>query len=98
MDNPIVQSVLMIAVLGVVFYFFLIRPENKKKKQHKALLESMSVGDDIVTIGGITGKIVSTKDDFVVFETGADRVRIKIIKAAVSTVTKEKTSEPEETE
>lgn len=81
-------TILMIVVLVVVFYFFLIRPENKKKKKLKEMREAMSTGDDITTIGGIIGKVVSIDGETVTFETGEDRVRVKIAKWAISTVGK----------
>ena len=79
-------TIIMIAVLVVVFYFFLIRPENKKKKKLKEMRESLGVGDDLTTIGGLIGKVVACNNETVTFETGEDRVRIQIAKWAVSTV------------
>ncbi len=78
-------SIIMIVLLFVVFYFFLIRPENKKKKKLQEMRDALSVGDQITTIGGMVGKIVSIKDDMVTFETGEDRVRIQIMRWAIST-------------
>ena len=69
----------------VLFYFLLIRPENKRKKQVNEMRTSLQVGDDITTIGGVVGKIVSIKDDLIVIETGADRVRMELARWAVST-------------
>jgi len=79
-----IQFVLMIAVLFAVFYFFMIRPENKKKKKIEEMRNSLGNGDKIVTIGGIMGEIVSTAGDSITIETGEDRVRIKIAKWAIS--------------
>ena len=79
-------TIIMIAVLVVVFYFFLIRPENKKKKKLKDMRESLGVGDDITTIGGMIGKVVACNNETVTFETSEDRVRIQIAKWAISTV------------
>ena len=76
----IILMVLMIAML----YFFMIRPENKRKKETENLRKSLAVGDEIVTIGAITGTICAVKENTVVFETGADRVRIEIEKWGVS--------------
>ena len=81
--------ILMFVVLIVVFYFFLIRPENKKKKQLEDMRSQLSVGDEITTIGGIVGKIVSIKDDLITFETGEDRVRMQVTKWAISTTGKD---------
>lgn len=79
------SSIIMIVLLFVVFYFFLIRPENKKKKKLQQMRNELKVGDQITTIGGIVGKIVSIKDDMITFETGEDRVRIQVLRWAVST-------------
>ncbi|MBR6521431.1 MAG: preprotein translocase subunit YajC [Oscillospiraceae bacterium] len=79
----------MFVVLIVVFYFFLIRPENKKKKKLEDMRNQLTVGDEITTIGGIIGKIVSIKDDTITFETGEDRVRMQVAKWAISTTGKD---------
>ncbi len=73
------------AVIIVVFYFMLIRPENKRKKKAQELRNTISVGDEITTIGGMTGTVVSVDGDFITFETGEDRVRIEVAKWAIST-------------
>ena len=80
-DSWIVMLVLMFALL----YFFMIRPENKRKKEAENLRNSLAVGDEITTIGGMTGTVCAVKENTIVFETGADRVRIEITKWAVST-------------
>lgn len=66
MGGTIIWLVLMIAI----FYFMLIRPENKKKKQIKAMLDALKVGDSVTTIGGIIGKVLKVKDDKVCIEIG----------------------------
>ena len=76
----------MFVVLIVVFYFFLIRPENKKKKKLEDMRNQLAVGDEITTIGGIIGKIVSIKDETCVIETSRDNTKIRILKSAVSRV------------
>ena len=68
----------------VVFYFMLIRPENKRKKEAEQLRNSLKEGDEITTIGGIVGTVVSVKDEKFVIETGADQVRIEFQKWALS--------------
>lgn len=78
-------SIIMIVLLFVVFYFFLIRPENKKKKALQQMRSSLKVGDQITTIGGMIGKVVAIKDDMITFETGEDRVRIQVMRWAIST-------------
>ena len=79
-------TIIMIVVLVVVFYFFLIRPESKKKKKLAEMRSSLSVGDDVTTIGGIIGKVVACNNEMVTFETGEDRVRVQVAKWAISTV------------
>lgn len=79
-----VSSIVMLALIFVVFYFMLIRPENKKKKQVETMRNTLKVGDNVTTIGGIIGQIVHLKDDKVVLETGADRVRIEFTRWAIS--------------
>ena len=74
----------MIVVMIAVMYFMLIRPENKKKKAAEEMRSSLKVGDTITTIGGIVGTICAVKENTIVIETGADRVRIEFTKWAVS--------------
>ncbi len=78
-----VSSFGMIAIMLVAFYFLLIRPQKKKEKEQKALRDNLEVGDEIVTIGGIVGLIVSVKDDVLVIETGSDRSKIRLMRWAV---------------
>ncbi len=87
------SSILMLVLIFVVFYFFLIRPENKKKKKMEQMRSALGVGDEIVTIGGMMGKIVQATEDTVTFETGEDRVRIQVKKWAISTNVKEEQAE-----
>lgn len=84
MDGTL-YSILMIVVMIAIFYFILIRPEQKKKKEQDAMRSSLAVGDDITTIGGIVGTICAVKPNTIVIETGADRVRIELMKWAIST-------------
>lgn len=83
--SSIFSLVVTFGLMIVLFYFLLIRPENKRKKQVNDMRSSLQVGDEITTIGGVVGKIVSLKDDIVVIETGADRVRVELTRWAVST-------------
>ncbi|MDD6089327.1 MAG: preprotein translocase subunit YajC [Clostridiales bacterium] len=89
------SSLLMICLMIAVFYFFFIRPENKKKKKTEEMRSSLSLGDEITTIGGMTGKIVQVTEDTVTFETGEDRVRIQIKKWGISTTGKMEAAEAE---
>ena len=81
MGSTLIMLVLMLAV----FYFMLIRPENKRKKEAEEMRSAVKVGDKITTIGGICGTVVSVKEDKLVLETGADQVRIELAKWAMST-------------
>lgn len=78
--------ILPLVLIIAVFYFFMIRPENKKKKQAAEMRNNLKVGDVITSIGGIIGTVCAVKDETIVIETGADRVRIEFAKWAISTV------------
>lgn len=73
---------MMVALLGVM-YLFTIRPENKRKKEAENMRNSIKVGDKVTTIGGLVGSICHIKEDRVVIETGADRVRVEFLKSAI---------------
>ena len=75
----------MLLIMIAVFYFMIIRPENKRKKEAEQLRSNIKNGDKITTIGGIVGKVVDVKEDKFVIETGADQVRIEFAKWALST-------------
>lgn len=78
------SSIIVFVVIIVAFYFLLIRPENKRKKQVTEMRNELAVGDEITTIGGIVGVICNIKDDVITIETGADRVRISLMRWAIS--------------
>ena len=75
----------MLLIMVGVFYFMLIRPENKRKKEAEQLRSNIKNGDKITTIGGIVGTVVDVKGDTFVIETGADQVRIEFATWALST-------------
>lgn len=77
-------SIIMMVAIIAVFYFLMIVPEKKRKKKAQEMRDSIEVGDKIVTIGGMLGKVVHVSADKITFETGEDRVRIEITKWAVS--------------
>ena len=78
------QSLIMIVLMLAFMYFFLIRPESKRKKSEQEMRNSLTVGDNITTIGGITGTICAVKENTIVIESGAERVRIEFLKSAIS--------------
>ncbi len=75
-------------VVLVAMYFILIRPQRKKEKQTQEMRNNVTVGDTVTTIGGIVGIVVSIKDDTVLVETGADKIKIRFKKWAISDVEK----------
>lgn len=75
----------MLLIMGALFYFMLIRPESKRKKEAEQLRSGIKTGDKITTIGGIMGIVVDVKSDSFVVETSADQVRIEFAKWALST-------------
>ena len=79
------STIIMLVVMLGIFYFMMIRPESKRKKEAEQMRSSLKVGDKITTIGGITGVVVDVKDEKFVIESGADRVRIEFAKWALST-------------
>ena len=79
-------TLILIAVMFVVLYFFMIRPQKKQEKETNDMRNNLKVGDEITTIGGIIGKVVSIKEETVMIETGHDRTRIRILKTAIATV------------
>lgn len=76
---------ILIIAMFALMYFLMIRPENKRKKEAQNMRDSLAVGDEITTIGGITGTICAVKENTIVIESGADRVRVELTKWAVST-------------
>ena len=89
------SMILMLVLMFAIFYFMVIMPDKKKRKKTDEMRNSLSLGDEITTIGGITGKIVQVTEDTVTFETGEDRVRIQIKKWGVSTTAKMEAAEAE---
>lgn len=78
-------SFLPLIVIFVIFYFLLIRPQSKKAKEHKQLIEALAKGDEVVTNGGILGKIAKVGDNFIALEV-AEGVNVKVQRQAVATV------------
>ena len=77
--------IIMYGAIGLIFYFLIYRPQKKRRQQEETLRASIEVGDEIVTIGGICGRVVSIKeDDIIVIETGADRTKLKMKNWSIS--------------
>ena len=81
-----VTMIIMLAVMLLAFYFFGIRPQKKQEKEQNNMRNNLTVGDEITTIGGIIGKVVSIKDETCVIETTHERTKIRILKTAISRV------------
>ncbi|MBP3273020.1 MAG: preprotein translocase subunit YajC [Ruminococcus sp.] len=80
------SSIILMGVLLVLFYFVIIRPQKKQEKKEKAMRDSLEVGDEVITNGGIVGIVFSIKDDTLVIETGSDRSKIRVMKWAIAKV------------
>ena len=80
----LMSTVIMLAMMFGIFYFMLIRPENKRKKEAEQMRSSVKTGDKITTIGGIVGTVVNVKEDKIVIETSSDQVRLEMTKWAIS--------------
>lgn len=78
-------SLIMVVLMIAIFYFLMIRPENKRKKQADEMRSNLKKGDQITTIGGIVGRIVMVNEESIIIETSDDRVRMELMKWAVST-------------
>ena len=78
------SSIIMLVAMLAIFYFMLIRPENKRKKEAEQMRGAVKKGDKITTIGGIVGTVVDVKESRIVIETSADQVRMELEKWAIS--------------
>ncbi len=93
--EQLAQTLPMILILVLVMYFFMIRPENKRKKQAQEMRDSLKKGDVVTSIGGIVGKVVSVNKDTIIIETSEDRVRMELTKWAISSTGVQSTDQPE---
>jgi preprotein translocase subunit YajC len=87
--NQLMQSlptIILIVAMIAIFYFFMYRPQKKQEKEAKEMKDNLQVGDEITTIGGIIGEVVSIKDETCVIETTRDKCKIRILKSAISKV------------
>ncbi len=83
MAVTLLTTVLPIVLMIVIFYFLLIRPEKKRSKKMKEMLDNLQVADEVVTSGGIIGRVLSVKEDTVLIETGSDRTRLRVLRSAI---------------
>lgn len=80
------SGILLMLGFLAIFYFLIIRPQQKKEKKVKEMRNSLKVGDDVSTIGGIHGRILTVKEDIVVIEVGSDKVKLTMAKWAIGNV------------
>ncbi|OPJ63578.1 preprotein translocase subunit YajC [Clostridium oryzae] len=91
-----VGVILPFVLMLVIFYVLVLVPENRRKKKYNNMLNSLVLNDEIMTKGGIIGKITNIQDDFIIVQSGPDRTRIKLSKNGILEVTKSaNTSTPE---
>lgn len=82
--TSMLMTFIPLVLMLVVFYFLLIRPEKKRAKKMKEMLDNLQVADEVVTTGGIIGRVLSVKDDTVLIETGGDRTRLRVLRSSIA--------------
>ncbi len=80
----ILTLIIPLALMILIFYFLIIRPEKKRSKEAQDMLNSIQVADEVITNGGIIGRVLSVKEDTVLIETGSDRTKIRVVKSAIA--------------
>ena len=86
MGNGAGGTLIMLALLFVVMYFFMIRPQKKQEKKDAEMRNSLAVGDEVTTIGGIIGKVISIKEETFVLETTREKTQIRFLKGAIRSI------------
>ena len=90
-------GILPLILLLLIMYFLLISPQKKREKQINAMRSAIQVGDEIITIGGICGKVVKTKEETLVIQVGADKTKFEVMRWSISKVVNEKEEAVKET-
>lgn len=80
----ILSMILPLVLMVLIFYFLIIRPEKKRNKETQEMLENIQVADEVITNGGIIGRVLSVQKDTVLIETGSDRTKIRVVKQAIA--------------
>ena len=78
--------IIILVAIFAIMYFLMIRPQKKQQKKDAEMRNNLTVGDEIITIGGIMGKVVTVKEDSVIIETGSDKNKMRILRSAISRV------------
>ena len=84
-SNPIMLIITFVAMIAI-FYFFMYRPQKKQEKEQQNMRNSLAVGDEITTIGGIIGRVVAIKEETLVIETSKERTKIRILRSAIRSI------------
>ncbi|MFA6940368.1 MAG: preprotein translocase subunit YajC [Clostridiaceae bacterium] len=87
-NSQVLSFVIWIGAMFLMLYFIVFLPEKKRKKSYQSLIDSLKINDEVMTKGGIMGKIVTIKDDYIIIQTGPENVRIKLHKNGIGSVTK----------
>lgn len=82
--GSLLTMIIPLGLMVVFFYFFLIRPEKKRAKEMQNMLDNIQVADEVITNGGIIGRVLSVKEDTILIETGSDRTKIRVLKSAIA--------------
>lgn len=86
--SPAILLVIYIVVIFGFFFLVIILPERKRKKQFSEMMKNLKVNDEVVTRGGIIGKVINLQDNFIILQSGPDKARIKILKSAINNIVK----------
>ena len=81
-----ISTIVMLVAMLAIFYFFMYRPQKKQEKETNEMRNGLTVGDEITTIGGIIGKVISMKEETVMIETGRDGTKIRILRSAIKSI------------
>lgn len=90
--GPQTASIIYVVALFAILYFLLIRPQQKRQKQHAAMVKALNVGDNIVTVGGLLGSVIKIKENSIVVRI-ADKVHVELLKNSIAQVTEKKNNE-----
>ncbi|WP_027634067.1 preprotein translocase subunit YajC [Clostridium hydrogeniformans] len=88
-------GVLPFVVMIGVFYLLVLLPENKRKKKYSSMLNELKVNDEVLTRGGIVGKVINLKEDYIILESGPDRARFKVVKNGIADILNKEEEEQE---
>lgn len=82
--GSLLTLIIPLGLMVLFFYFFLIRPEKKRNKEMQQMLDNIQVADEVITNGGIIGRVLSVKEDTILMETGSDRTKIRVLKSCIA--------------